>query len=74
MGVDAAVPLGGKAFPARIVGLRRLDAIEERRGGLVFPCTAFAGLPTVYEAGIAVRFARADACDARLPAATPAWR
>jgi len=33
----------GRAFPARIVGLRRMDAIEEQRGGLVFPCTAFAG-------------------------------
>ncbi len=61
VGQTLAFVAGGKAFPARIVGLRRLDAIEERRGGLVFPCTAFAGLPTVYEAGIAVRFARADA-------------
>ena len=51
----------GTILRARIVGLRRLDAIEERRGGLVFPCSAFAGLRVVYEAGIAVKPARIDA-------------
>jgi putative ABC transport system permease protein len=51
----------GRDIPARIVGLRRLDAIEEQRGGLVFPCTAFAGLSVFYEAGISVRNSRADA-------------
>src|ERR1035438_10361034 len=51
----------GRAFPARIVGLRRMDAIEEQRGGLVFPCTAFAGLGVSYGAGISVRNARPDA-------------
>ena len=45
----------GRAIPARIVGLRRLDAIEEVRAGLVFPCTAFAGLSVSYEAGISVK-------------------
>jgi len=51
----------GRALPARIVGLRRMDAIEEQRGGLVFPCTAFAGLSVSYGAGISVRNARPDA-------------
>jgi putative ABC transport system permease protein len=51
----------GRAIPARIVGLRRMDAIEELRVGLLFPCTAFAGLSVFYEAGISVRNARADA-------------
>jgi len=51
----------GRAVPARIVGLRRLDAVEEQRGGLVFPCSAFAGLSVFYEAGISVRSSRADA-------------
>jgi putative ABC transport system permease protein len=51
----------GRAIPARIVGLRRLDALEEQRGGLVFPCSAFAGLSVFYEAGISVRDLRAEA-------------
>ena len=51
----------GRAIPARIVGLRRLDAVEEQRGGLVFPCSAFAGLSVFYEAGISVRNSRAEA-------------
>jgi len=51
----------GRAIPARIVGLRRLDAVEEQRGGLVFPCSAFAGLSVFYEAGISVRDLRAEA-------------
>ena len=51
----------GRAIPVRIVGLRRLDAIEEQRGGLVFPCTAFAGLSVFYEAGISLKSSRAEA-------------
>jgi putative ABC transport system permease protein len=51
----------GRTILARIVGLRRLDAIEEVRAGLVFPCTAFAGLSVSYEAGISVRNARVEA-------------
>jgi predicted lysophospholipase L1 biosynthesis ABC-type transport system permease subunit len=51
----------GRAIPARIVSLRRLDPIEEQRGGLVFPCTAFAGLSVFYEAGVSVKNSRADA-------------
>jgi putative ABC transport system permease protein len=50
-----------RAIPARIVGLRRLDAIEELRGGLLFPCSAFAGPSVFYEAGISVRSSRVDA-------------
>ena len=56
----------GRAVSARIVGLRRLNAIEELRGGLVFPCTAFAGLSVFYEAGISVRNARVEAVRRRL--------
>ena len=51
----------GRTIAARVVGLRRLDAIEEQRAGLVFPCTAFAGLSVFYEAGISVRNGRAEA-------------
>jgi len=61
----------GRAFPARIVGLRRMDAIEEQRGGLVFPCTAFAGLSVSYGAGISVRNARADAVRRAISASFP---
>jgi putative ABC transport system permease protein len=50
----------GRAIPARIVGLRRLDAIEEQRGGLVFPCSAFTGLNVSYEAAIKVGNSRAE--------------
>jgi len=51
---------GGRAIPVRIVGLRRLDAIEAQRGGLAFPCTAFAGLRVSYEAGIRLNGRRAE--------------
>jgi putative ABC transport system permease protein len=51
----------GRAIRARIVGLRRLDAVEELRAGLVFPCTAFAGLSVFYEAGISVKNGRVEA-------------
>jgi putative ABC transport system permease protein len=51
----------GRRLDAQVVGLRRLDAIEEARGGLLFPCSAFAGMSVLYEAGISVRPGRTDA-------------
>jgi putative ABC transport system permease protein len=50
-----------KRVAARVTGLRRLDAIEDQRGGLLFPCQSFAGLSVFYEAGIAVKEGRVDA-------------
>jgi putative ABC transport system permease protein len=61
----------GRAIPARIVGLRRLDAVDEVMAGLVFPCTAFAGLSVFYEAGISVKTARAEAVRRLLAASFP---
>ena len=61
----------GRVLPARIVGLRRLDAVDEVMAGLVFPCTAFAGLSVYYEAGISVKTARAEAVRRLLAASFP---
>ena len=61
----------GRVIPARIVGLRRLDAIEEQRAGLVFGCTAFAGLSVFYDAGISVRNARTETVQRLLAARFP---
>jgi len=63
----------GRTITARIVGLRRLDAIEEQRGGLVFPCTAFAGLSAFYEVGISVKDERVDAVRRAIGARFPSF-
>jgi len=63
----------GRSITARIVGLRRLDAIEEQRGGLVFPCTAFAGLSAFYEVGISAKGERVDAVRRRIGARFPSF-
>lgn len=63
----------GRTITARIVGLRRLDAIEEQRGGLVFPCTAFAGLSAFYEVGISAKGGRVDAVRRRIGARFPSF-
>jgi len=66
LGVHVGQTLGffsnNTAITARVVGLRRLSPVEERlRGGLIFPCAAFAGLGVFYEAGISVKNGRAEA-------------
>jgi putative ABC transport system permease protein len=63
----------GRTITARIAGLRRLDAIEEQRGGLVFPCTAFAGLSAFYEVGISVKGERVNPVRRRIGARFPSF-
>jgi putative ABC transport system permease protein len=52
----------GRTVRARVVGLRRMGPVEESlHGGLILPCTAFAGLSVFYEAGIFLKEGRAEA-------------
>ena len=68
-----ALVSGGKRLQARVVGLRRLDAVEELRGGLIFPCAAFTGLAVSYDVGISLQGVRAAEVRKSLAARFPAF-
>jgi putative ABC transport system permease protein len=62
----------GRTVRARVVGLRRMGPVEESlRGGLILPCTAFAGLSVFYEAGISLKEGRAEAVRRMIAARYP---
>ncbi len=60
-----------RTVAARVTGVRRLDAVDELLGGVLFPCTAFDGLSVSYEAGVATRSGRAEAVRRRVAARFP---